>query len=248
MSLSYKILSCTGPEAGQFLQGQLSCDVLALQPGDSTPGCYANLKGRVMAAFYIYRDNEGYHLILPADTLPLLEKDLAKYIVFSDAKLFESDTPVTPVLNADKTDVGINVTESAKLIIGDTSEKACDINAWQAHLIQHNIPTIMAAQSEKFLPHYIGLIEMGAVNFDKGCFKGQEVIARMQYRATIKKHVFHTVLDGEQNLPTGEPVMCDDKKVGEVVNSVVTQGKTYVLAEIDDNALPHTGSLSFSSS
>jgi len=172
-------------------------------------GCYCNLKGRVIAAPYLYAVPEGFHLILPADLAEPFMSALGKFIVFSKARLTDvsEQFPAHPVLK----DLGFTMNEAV----------ACDPLAWQAYLIEHKIPVIGLAQSGLFLPHDLGLVQLGAVSFDKGCYVGQEIIARMQYKAKLKKHT--EVWIGEGPCPLE----------GEVVNEVIFGGKRYTLAIIE---------------
>ena len=72
-------------------------------------------------------------------------------------------------------------------------------------MFEAGIPWIGHEQSEKFLPHYINLVNLNAIAFDKGCFVGQEVVARMHYRGHLDKKLI--LLDG-QALPDDEVVNC----------------------------------------
>jgi len=78
---------------------------------------------------------------------------------------------------------------------------------WKLLDIRAGIPDITAETSEQFLPHYINLPVLQAVSFTKGCYHGQEIIARMQYKAVIKKHMVHSV-DSQNNTP--EPIDSQD--------------------------------------
>src|SRR5690606_9815463 len=98
-----------------------------------------------------------------------------------------------------------------------TKSLACDPLAWQANLIIQKIPLIGLAQSGLFLPHDLGLVRLGAVSFDKGCYLGQEIIARMHYKAKLKKETQSWVGTG----------VCPFD--GELVNELEYQGKIHRL-------------------
>lgn len=78
---------------------------------------------------------------------------------------------------------------------GTTGEKAVIKTPayWTLLNIRSGIPDITAETSEQFLPHYINLPALKAVSFSKGCYHGQEIIARMQYKATIRKHMVYVL-------------------------------------------------------
>lgn len=235
----YALLRCEGVDALRFLQGQLSADITTIMGQQGGMACDINLKGRVMAAFYIYAADGGYHLIVPRDQVEYLLADLKKYAVFSKVTLSDlsdqysvspqlSSTPQTAVFRYQVLDEPegkrFMLTDRASFFIGKTSAPVCPMGDWFEYLIEHDIPTITVQARDLFLPHYIGLVALDAVSFDKGCYKGQEVVARMHYRAKIKKHIAHTVLVGEHEFKPG-----DSYESSEVVNAVVNQGNTYVL-------------------
>lgn len=64
---------------------------------------------------------------------------------------------------------------------------------WTLLDIRAGIPEITTSTSEQFLAHHLNLPELNAISFNKGCYHGQEIIARMQYRATLKKHMVHKI-------------------------------------------------------
>lgn len=244
----YGLIRCEGPDALRFLQGQISADVRLIAGQKGSMACDISLKGRVMAAFYLYAIEGGYELIVPRDQVDYLLADLKKYAVFSKVTLSDRSSEMhivpellpEPLTNrtpyqvlAESTGVRFVLTDRASFFISAEPAKAGSAQGWFPYLIEHNIPTLSAATRDLFLPHYIGLVDLGAVSFDKGCYKGQEVVARMHYRANIKKHISHTVLDVEQALNPG-----DTLTQGEVVNAFSQSGQTHVLF-----ITPHTASL-----
>lgn len=241
----YGLIRAEGPDALRFLQGQLSADLKAVQGQQGAMACDVNLKGRVMAAFYVYAVEGGYHIILPRDQVDYVLADLKKYAVFSKVTLTDisaeysvypqlsvaaNPAPVRYHVITESQGLRFSLTDRASFLISKESADPCEAGAWFSYLIEHDIPTISAAARDLFLPHYIGLVDLGAVSFDKGCYKGQEVVARMHYRAKIKKFVGHCVLEGEQDLNPGETLA-----QGEVVNAYTYAGKTYLLL-----ITPHT--------
>lgn len=192
-------------------------------------GAYCNLKGRVIALFFILQAENAYYLIMPRDIIPTLLEQLQKFIVFSKAELTDVSDQMFAYTSILPSDVGV-ASYATRMPAGHGQimlapspdlqpEHETNELEWQKYLIEYKIPTITLQQSEKFLPHYINLLDLGAVSFDKGCFKGQEVIARMHYRGKLKKQLeFHKV---EGGIP---------EEVGEVVNSVSDGNTHYVLS------------------
>ena len=83
----FSTLLCEGPDAEKFLQGQLTCDMQAVSANALTLACLLNLKGRVVACFWIRTVESGYLLVMPHGMADKLIQILSKYIVFSKATL-----------------------------------------------------------------------------------------------------------------------------------------------------------------
>ena len=107
---------------------------------------------------------------------------------------------------------------------------------WQLALINHGIPTIMPETSEVFTAHDLNLPELQAVSFKKGCYTGQEIVARMQYKAKLKQHLH--LISLQQALPVNHIfVDSQDNEIGRVVN-IAPEGDAFkALAWLRDGVL-----------
>lgn len=85
----------------------------------------------------------------------------------------------------------------------------------ELHNIKSGIPLIYTATIGKFLPHHLNLIALGAVSLTKGCYRGQEIVARMEYRGKIKRKLAHCVLD--KNYKLGDKIELNNQSVS-IVN------------------------------
>ncbi len=155
-----------GPEFEKFLQGQLTCDMKTLS---TTPvlAAHCNPKGRIISLFWIYRYQGGVLLQMPADLVDIAIEHLNKYRVFFKATIEKIDAP----------------RELPEALILTRAQK-----------IEQKIPSIYAASSEIFLPHRINLTEFAGLSFHKGCYTGQEIIARMEFRGEIKHHLYRAIM------------------------------------------------------
>ncbi|AOE50408.1 CAF17-like 4Fe-4S cluster assembly/insertion protein YgfZ [Kangiella sediminilitoris] len=125
--------------------------------------------------------------------------------------------------------------ELIKMLAGTT---LADNNAWDYIELQAHLPIFGSAAIEHHLPHNIGLPQVGGVSFDKGCYTGQEIVARMHYRGNLKTHSVLTSIDEEVRLAELSKVFDgDDKKVGELIRTTIFDGKTYCLISLNDKAL-----------
>lgn len=227
----YCVLAVRGDDAQNFLQGQLTCDMRQISAQKALLGCYCNLKGRVIALLGIVAVEGGYDCILPSNLADTLIQKLKPFAAFSKSTLEKTDQTVFGYVGKTPSSVHIPLTpESGFFFAGDTD--ASHASDFYLHMIQQKIPVIDAKNTEQFLPHYIHLVDLGAVNFKKGCYVGQEIIARMHYKANLKKHVLSGYLEGEHNVEPGTAVTAGDKNIGEVVNSLVHDGKTWVLCSV----------------
>jgi folate-binding protein YgfZ len=115
-----------------------------------------------------------------------------------------------------------------------------DTNAWELANIQAGIPTIHPQTSALFTPQMLNYPELGAVSFKKGCYIGQEVIARTHYLGKAKRHLHHGIVSAKQPPKAGNALLdIDNNEVGVIVNSAMnTDSEHYeFLAVIQDEAL-----------
>jgi len=113
-----------------------------------------------------------------------------------------------------------------------------DVNAWDYIEIQAHIPLVLEKTIEELLPHFVGLHQVGGVSFDKGCYTGQEIVARMHYRGKLKTHALLAYSQDTASLEPGDKVLNEvGKAVGDVIRSTVFDNKTYVLMSLADKAL-----------
>lgn len=96
-----------------------------------------------------------------------------------------------------------------------------DFEAWKLLDIKTGIPEIWPQTVEKFLPHSLNLPALGAVSFNKGCYCGQEIIARMEHRANLKRHMFRAVLVGSHKIPLPGTLLKSNDFIEENVGMVI---------------------------
>ena len=112
---------------------------------------------------------------------------------------------------------------------------------WQLLDIQQGRGWVCASTVEEFLPQLLNLQApaINAINFKKGCYTGQEIVARMHYKGKLKRHMYLLAADGSHPATAGADVYRKDKlrddvaqSVGTVVNAVVQDERTWLLAVI----------------
>ncbi len=101
--------------------------------------------------------------------------------------------------------------------------------------VRAGLPWILPALEDAFVPQMVGLDRIDGVSFTKGCYPGQEIVARTRYLGTVKRHLYRLVLAGPA--APGDPVLADEQQVGTVLRAVAVPGQAVeALAVIDGTA------------
>jgi folate-binding protein YgfZ len=214
----FAVLKISGSDATKFLQGQLSCDVNALQPGDSTLGAYCNIKGKVSSLFRLWRLGDAYYMRMTKGLAEPTLQELKKYAQFSKVELQNVSDHLHGFGIADLT---------------------LEINN-EAQEIQDRIPELYPETINEFFAHDLNLPALGAVSFTKGCFRGQEIVARMQHRGNLKRHLqMFTINDADCVVKPGTLItngnLSQEAVAGTVVRACRVSGDQVIgLAVISD--------------
>ncbi len=222
----------SGADAAQFLQGQLTNDVIALTTTRSQRSGYCTPKGRLMATFLQWRiteDTIGH--ILPSSLLERTTKRLKMFVLRSKAAFSGPESAlavfglwlddlssseigaaigdVTPVTGLEEGQAWLirepNSALGARVwLIADPAamgkieshlqtfaDRAVPEEAWLCAEIQSGKPWVWPQTVEAFVPQMINFELVDGVSFKKGCYPGQEVVARSQYLGKLKRRTFH---------------------------------------------------------
>ena len=116
--------------------------------------------------------------------------------------------------------------------------KKTDETAWQLADIRAGIAYITPATSEQFTPHMIGIVKLGGVSFKKGCYLGQEIVARTEHLGKAKRHLYHGTVATKQLPQAGNPVHDDHgKDVGMIFSAAfAAEASCEFLCVLEDNA------------
>jgi hypothetical protein len=113
---------------------------------------------------------------------------------------------------------------------------------WELQNIKAGIPTIYQNTINLFTPHQLNLPALNGVSFTKGCYTGQEIVARMQYLGKLKQHLYHADINCQIAPNAGDNIfiMSDDnlKEIGTIANVAISNNNQYeILAVLQDNTL-----------
>jgi len=205
----YELLSVTGNDARHFLQGQLTQDVRRVDAAYALACAWCNPKGRVVATMTLVRLADGLGLLVPANMGERLHSKLSMYKLRADVVLDR----VFEWRNSGAID--IDRLRASGVVIPDDE---CDAPSAKSILIRAGIVTIDADNSEKYTPHMLSLDLAGAVSFDKGCYTGQEIVARTENLGHSRRRLMRYECDS--NVPAVADELFDgNHAVGNVVNA-----------------------------
>jgi len=193
-------LRLSGADAGDFLHNQLSADILALATDESTFACYCEPKGRVLALMLVSRQDDDFLVILSAELAESICKRLRMYVMRSKVEIEVQNELTVVGLDSDDND-NADIGSLAKVTVPNTSktllitseltalaEIPALANLWKFEELRAGIVWLCQQTSGQFLPQMLGYDQMGAVNFRKGCYPGQEIVARTHYLGKVKRH------------------------------------------------------------
>jgi len=211
----YSSILASGADAFDFLQAQLTNDLRLLQEQAQLLSAWCNPKGRVICIMRLKQSDTGYQMVLPAELAESVLKRLTMFRFRSRVDL--ESAPAT----AD--DLGIS---------GTTED-------WLLNNLRAGRAEVWRAQSEEFTPHMLNLDLLGVVSFDKGCYPGQEIVARTHYRGATKRRTHR--FESAQALSPGDKIADGERDVGEVVNAIGTDLLAVIPSEKAESALSVNG-------
>lgn len=210
----YRLIEVAGIDAEKYLQGQLTCDMAKLAVGEQTLTCHCDPKGKMSALFRLYRATaEQFYLIIQQDLLPEALVQLKKYAVFSKVTFIELDQAlfgttsgeIIAKFNENVTACYLDEEPKRAIFWGDIAvEINGDSRLWDLIDIQQGVPLLYKANQFELIPQATNLQLLDkAISFTKGCYIGQETVARAKYRGANKRAMFTFVgnVEGEIELP-----------------------------------------------
>jgi folate-binding protein YgfZ len=232
------VLSVSGDDAAAFLHGQLTNDVEALGVNRAQWNGWCSPKGRLLATFLLIRRPDGFLLMLPAELAGPITKRLGMFVLRSKVKITDvseryarrgiigraaAPGPMEVVDDNGALLVGIGEGRIVALMPAATALKPnAGADAWELASIRAGVPTITPATQEAFVPQMANFELVGGVSFKKGCYPGQEIVARMQYRGGLKRRMALAHVPGAERPLPGESVYSatfGDQAAGTIVNA-----------------------------
>jgi folate-binding protein YgfZ len=258
-------LEARGADAGAFLHAQLSRSIADLDETLAPLAAWADPRGRIRALVRVCRRHDRWLLLTPRDGADDLLKKLRRFVLRSKLTLAHTDEVHVAALLGDAAEWlaarGVRVDDTPNRLV--TAEELAFIRVgpsyWQAlgtaealasltagmsaasateaalAEVRLGIPAITSALAERFVAQMLNLDELDAVSFDKGCYPGQEVIARVHNLGGVKRRARRY---GSPAAPPtiGAAVLAAGAQVGEVVRSAPARSGCELLAVVEHAA------------
>lgn len=253
-------LALTGDEAADFLNGQITADVLAVMPGHGAYAALLTPKGKIISDLRVLAvdDRDGPELLLLCERsgLQALFDHLRRHLIGFGAEMHKrtlqqslhsvigpripavlteglGDAPHDHVaatlggvpVRLVRTSLGVDVVAAAEHApavtdaLAELGIPAVDEDAAEIVRVEAGIPRLHHDMDESVMPAEAGIVEQ-AVSFTKGCYVGQETVARLHWRGRPNRHLRGLRL--EAPVPVGTVLVDDGREVGRVTSSVVS--------------------------
>lgn len=225
------VMLATGEDAADFLHKQLSNDMLSLNDSAARLAAFCNVKGRVQASMVALRlDAHTIALLMPRDLLETTRKRLSMFVMRAKCTLTDAseryavlgfvrpclESPVQPAWQrmaiqlpwgqADSVAWPAAQGSQAWLVLSPATDAPTAVHddalaGWQFAFVASGVAMVSQPTLEAFVPQMLNYESVGGVNFKKGCYPGQEVVARSQFRGAIKRRTMLAQLPVNVALP-----------------------------------------------
>ena len=270
------LMSLAGEQGRNFIHGQVTTDVSSLKSNQWNWGAHCNPKGKMLACFRTFAIKDYLFMMMPLDTLAADLPQLAKYAVFSKVDLVdvtadwiilgvagvqaqewvnnyfgEVTQPLTEILGGvilkdEKRFIIVIEKSISEPLLSLINQPIQDKTSWQALEIQAGLPNLAVSHQGKFIPQMCNVQAINGISFQKGCYMGQETIARMKYRGGNKRALY--ILSGTSSqaitLESRLELAIDDgfKKVGTIIE-LVQSGDQVLLTAVLPNDTKNSAKL-----
>ena len=251
-------LSFSGSDAKEFLQGQMTQDINSISDQSYKMTSILNPKGRIIVTGLIKEFKGNIFFIISKDLSEDCVQWLSRYILRSDVKISIEKNYIFGLNNENQKQLfkhdenqqqlnisPISMDHSRYILLADDeaslknkSIESINESEWILSDIKRGLPILSKESSEKYIPQMINLDLLEGISFSKGCYTGQEVVARVQHRGKIKQRMFHITTESNKcEIEHQSEIMHENSKVGSLVNSIMNKDILHSLAviNIDDS-------------
>ena len=249
-----------GDDAETFLQAQLTNDLAALKTNAAQLTAYCNPKGRALGVFWLMRRAHGFIMLIPSDIAKDICARMRMYVLRAKVEITAADNVAVGLLG-DATARGevydlpgararrvafLSAPDAIELF--NAHEKIYAEEVWRLLDIQSGVAFICAATTEECIPQMLNLDLTDGMSFHKGCYPGQEIIARLRYLGKIKQRTIRARIVGaprDKKITAGALIFSarqPQTKSGKVLQAVqVGAGEYEILALLPSDQLDADG-------
>lgn len=233
----YQLIEAHGADAEKYLQGQLTTDVVRLASGATTLTAHCDPKGKMNAIYRLFKvSSEQFFLLIKKDLLPSGLDALKKYAIFSKVSFDLRDWQIIGVIGEKCGKItphfSWEIDGQRSILLNETElpvNFSCDEKIWDVADIQAGLPNLSQQTQNEFIPQALNLqvIEQ-AISFTKGCYIGQETVARAKYRGANKRAMFVFKAQTQQEAEIGSEIEMQIesnwRKTGTITSAVNLNG------------------------
>ena len=229
------LIKVSGEDSETFLQSQFSNDIKQIQSKEIQINAYCQHQGKVIAVLWVFFENNDYYLSIPSELKELVLSKLNIFKLMSKVDIEDlSEKMYQYGLLNEEHEKSFKINDNQSLLI---SSKLLldyrDSSQWEIACINEILPEIYVTMSEKFIPQSLNLdLNQLGVSFTKGCYPGQEVVARMHYLGKPKRRLFRfsskfeVIIGDSLNVNNSKSL----KSSGEVIRVANESNEYYFLA------------------
>jgi folate-binding protein YgfZ len=233
------LLKLSGDDAQTFLQGQLSNDIDAIEEDEVQLNAYCQHQGKIIALLWVMKQADDFYLSFPSDLAEIITKRLTMFKMMSAVEITDVSNELIQLGVIDEgfdNAFKLNDQQSVALVENIDGVELDNESEWALACIANNVAEVELKTSEKFVPQLLNLdIDEVGVNFTKGCYPGQEVVARLHYLGKSKRRMRQFECEGEVNV--GDELLVAGSKSakasGIVVRRVQLGDKSSFLATVE---------------
>jgi folate-binding protein YgfZ len=233
------LLKLSGGDTQTFLQGQLSNDIDGLEEGEVQLNAYCQHQGKIIALLWVMKQDDDFYLSFPSDLAEIITKRLTMFKMMSAVEITDVSNELIQLGVIDEgfdNAFKLNDQQSVALVENVDGVELDNESEWALACIANSVAEVELKTSEKFVPQLLNLdIDEVGVNFTKGCYPGQEVVARLHYLGKSKRRMRQFECEGEVNV--GDELLVAGSKSakasGIVVRRVQSGDKSSFLATVE---------------
>ncbi|MGN2246168.1 YgfZ/GcvT domain-containing protein [Frateuria sp. GZRR35] len=233
---SAELVALEGPDAIAFAQAQFSSNLASLDDGHWQFSAWLDAQGRVRALFHLIRlDGQRLRLLLRGGQAEVMAGQLQRYVF--RAKLRALALPTQEFVTVGPMPLHTVAEQDDTLVLGCGSHglklAARGDDDWRLPQVRAGWPWLVSHTADELLPAWLGLGALGATALDKGCYPGQEIVARLHYRGGSKRHL-HRVRLSRMPAP-GSVLAVDGHSAIQLLDAVAVDGAAEALAVVHDD-------------